>query len=98
MLDGDQLKQIQTELIITVITTGAMLVMMWCLSLPEWKRRLYVNRVRERLDPPPWQEQLNTVNEWEITEWRQTISRWIHDRTRDDTVATREDTEKGNQS
>lgn len=95
-LDQDQIKQIQTELIITVVTTLVMIVMMYLYSLPEWKRRLYGRVVRERLVPDQWPEQLNIVNEMEMAEWRQTISRWIHDRTRDNPMGTRDRTEESN--
>lgn len=80
MLDESQVKQIQTELIITVITSLAMMVIMYLYSLPEWKRRLYGRVVREKLVPVQWQEPSNIVNEMEMAQWRQTISRWMHER------------------
>src|ERR1700733_5892025 len=78
-LDKEQIKQIQTELIITLVTTAVMIAMMYIYSLPEWKRQLYARVLREKLHQVQWPEQLNPVNEMEMAEWRQTISRWIHD-------------------
>src|SRR5580692_10693265 len=59
---------------------------MYLYSLPEWKRRLFGRVVRERLVPDQWPEQSNIVNEMEMADWRRTVSRWIHDRTWDDST------------
>jgi hypothetical protein len=57
---------------------------------------LFGRVVRERLVPDQWPEQSNIVNEMEMADWRRTVSRWIHDRTWDDSAPARGNSEEGN--
>jgi hypothetical protein len=88
-------KQMQMELLMTLLTTLLFLGMYWWSTLPEWKRQGLVMELRSHF-PPRVSGGLSLADRLQIEQFRQEISRWEHASKRNNRMETRNPTEEGN--
>jgi hypothetical protein len=97
-VDEAQRKQMQAEMIMTLLSTLIFLVLYWWSTLPEWKREALLMELRQRLRLPKRGDGLSLADRLTLNQFRLEMSRWEHARKRYDGMASRDNDEKGNQS
>jgi hypothetical protein len=94
-MDEAQRKQLQAELIMTLLSTVLFLLIYWWTTLPEWKREMFLAELRNRFTIRPMGG-LSLADRLALEEFRREISRWENARKRDDGMGSRDHDEKGN--
>lgn len=90
-MDGSAFTKQATSVLILV----AYIVAIWYVTLPEWKRQALLMRMEAILrqgQERPRGMLLSAIQEMEIRQFRNLISRWDHEQ-----VGSRDSREKGNQ-
>ena len=93
-MDDAVRKQMQMEMLMTLLTTLLFLAMYWWSSLPEWKREAILMDVRSRF-PVRAHDGLTLAERLQVEQFRQEISRWEHASKRNNRMETRDPTKEG---
>jgi hypothetical protein len=80
-MDEGQRKQIQAELVMTLLSTLLFLVIYWWSTLPEWKREALLMEIRHRLTVPI-RDGLSLADRLTLEQFRLEMSQWEHQRRR----------------